>query len=57
MPWWKSRKWLLHLTYRMFSHFSKPSSVRRKAAQEFAVMWMVSEGGRVCFRHATHYYA
>ncbi len=53
MPWWKSRKWLLHLTYRMFAHYSNPSTVRRTNAQKFATVWAVSASAGASGRHAS----
>lgn len=41
-PWWKSRKWVLHLTYRIFSRYGVPKLCKEGNDRVFSEMWNVS---------------
>ncbi|GFH09662.1 ARM repeat-containing protein [Haematococcus lacustris] len=39
MAWWKSRKWLLHVTYHMFTRCGNPKHAKEGNERTFALMW------------------
>lgn len=45
-PWWKAMKWVLHITYRMFSRYGEPKLAREGNDRAFATLLAQHGGGR-----------
>lgn len=41
-PWWKAKKWVLHITYRLFSRYSMPKHCKEGNDKAFSDMFVVS---------------
>lgn len=44
-PWWKAKKWVLHITYRLFSRYSMPKHCKEGNDKAFSDMFVVSASG------------
>lgn len=40
-PWWKAKKWVLHISYRLFTRYGAPDRVKPGNDQRFAALWAV----------------
>lgn len=40
LPWWKAKKWALHIVVRMFERYGSPGNVVNKEYQEFAEWYL-----------------
>ena len=38
-PWWKAKKWVLHITYRLFNRYGDPKAGRSGADGDFIVLF------------------
>lgn len=38
-PWWKAKKWVLHITYRLFSRYGDPKTSRSGADGDFIMLF------------------
>lgn len=38
-PWWKAKKWILHITYRLFNRYGAPKQCRDGSEKQFAEMY------------------
>lgn len=39
-PWWKAKKWTLHIAHRLFNRYGDPKLVKDdRAQQRFATLW------------------
>ena len=38
-PWWKVKKWALHITYRLFSRYGDPKMARDGTDKQFATLF------------------
>ncbi|GFR51385.1 hypothetical protein Agub_g13815, partial [Astrephomene gubernaculifera] len=38
-PWWKARKWVLHITYRLFNRYGQPKHCRDGTEKQFGELY------------------
>ncbi len=49
-PWWKAKKWVLHIAYRLFSRYAVPKACKGGNDKQFATKYKVgsSQGWAGC---------
>jgi hypothetical protein len=40
-PWWKAKKWVLHIAYRLFSRYAVPKACKGGNDKQFATKYKV----------------